>query len=605
MKDKKKKNKMINRIKFLVVVAIIAAFVWFLIVSPMITFRSNEQKLETAAKRYFELNQEKLPTGERIKTLSLQDLYHDAYLDKDITAPYTNKVCSITDSWVKVRRENSEYKYYVYLDCGVLKSNIDHDGPEIKLNGGKEVTVGVGDKYEELGVKSVIDAADGKLKTKDVTIKGSVDTSEIGTYDLQYIAFDKLGNRTSVTRTVNVVKMLKNVVKKDLNGTSNYTGEPDNNFLRLSNMNFRIVGLDDKDNVVIVADEDIANVNYTKLDEWLKYYYKNLNKTTKKMIVKNKYCNMSVDESVLDSTQCNSYTKERNVYIPSIVDVNKAQALDSNFMKPYTMSWVANSKNNKEAYITRNIFYGDEYGKSFLAYDNTFNYGVRPMMTIKGDSLIIAGDGSLLYPYFFDDFESGVGGSLLNEREMGEYVEYGGIVWRVVEAMEDGTTKVISEVSLGNSFDGPNFYSESNKITYNPKERSSVAYHINNGVNEYIDTSKFVAHEIEVPIYKNKIIYGEEVDIKKYKVKLSAPNMYEMFSAQSRASSNYEKTHSYWLSNTSKTDRIGSAITDIGVPVNEEFGDYDAYGVRLVAYFKKGTVITKGYGTRSDPYTVN
>ena len=108
-----------------------------------------------------------------------------------------------------------------------------------------------------------------------------------------------------------------------------------------------------------------------------------------------------------------------------------------------------------------------------------------------------------------------------------------------------------------------------------------------------------------MPIYKNKIIYGEEVDIKKYKVKLSAPNMYEMFSAQSRASSNYEKTHSYWLSNTSKTDRIGSAITDIGVPVNEEFGDYDAYGVRLVAYFKKGTVITKGYGTRSDPYTVN
>ncbi len=600
-----KKKKIINRIKFLIVVAIIAAFVWFLIISPMITFHRNEERLESAAKRYFELNKEKLPTGERIKTLTLQELYHDAYLDEDIRAPYTDKVCSITDSWVKVRRENNEFKYYVYLDCGVLKSDIDHEGPEIKLNGDEEITIGVGDKYEELGVKSVIDANDGKLKTKDVTIKGDVDTSEIGTYDVQYIAFDKLGNRTSVTRTVNVVKMLKNVVKKDLNGTTNYTGEPDNNFLRLSNMNFRIVGLDDKDNVVIVADEDIANVNYTKLDKWLKYYYNNLNKTTKKMIVKSKYCNMNVDESALDTVQCNSYTKARDVYIPSIVDVNKAQALDSNFMKTYTMSWVANKKNDKEAYITRNIFYGDEYGKSFLAYDSTFNYGVRPMMTIKGNSLVIAGDGSLSNPYLFDDFESGMSGSPLNERNMGEYIEYNGIIWRVIDTMEDGTTKVISEVSLGNSFDGPNFYADSTKITYNPKDKSSIAYHVNNSVNEYIDTSKFASHEIEVPVYKNKIIYGEEVETKKYKVKLSVPNMYEMFSAQSRASSNYEKTHSYWLLNTSKADRIASAITDIGVPVNEEFGEYDAYGVRLVAYFKKSTVITKGYGTRTDPYTVD
>lgn len=600
-----KKKKIINRIKFLIVVAIIAAFVWFLVIFPMITFRSNEERLENAARRYFELNQEKLPTGERIKTLSLQELYHDAYLDEDITTPYTNNVCSITDSWVKVRRENNEYKYYVYLDCGVLKSNIDHEGPEIKLNGDTELTIGVGDAYKEPGVKSVIDASDGKLKIKDVTIKGSVDTSEIGNYDINYIAFDKLGNKTSVTRTVKVVKMIKNVVKKDLNGTTNYTGEPGNNFLRLSNMNFRIVGLDEKDNVVIVADEDIANVNHTKIDEWLKYYYKRLNKTTKKMIVKSKYCNMSVDETALDTVQCNSYTDAREVYIPSIVEVNRAQALENNFMKTYTMSWVANKKNAKEAYITRNIFYGDDYGKSFLAYDATFNYGIRPMMTIKGDSLVIAGDGSLLDPYLFDDFESGIGGSPLNERDMGEYIDYNGSIWRIIDTMDDGTTKVIGEISLGNSFEGPNFYTDSTKITYDPKNRSSIAYFVNNGVNEYVDTSKFAGHEIEVPIYKNKIIYGEEVETKKYKVKLSVPNMYEMFSAQSRISSNYAKTHSYWLLNTSKTDRIAGAITDIGVPVNEEIGEYDTYGVRLVAYFKSGTIVTKGYGTRAYPYSVD
>ena len=40
----------------------------------------------------------------------------------------------------------------------------------------------------------------------------------------------------------------------------------------LSNMIFRIFGLDDNDNVIIVADQDIANVNHSKLDK----FYQNL-----------------------------------------------------------------------------------------------------------------------------------------------------------------------------------------------------------------------------------------------------------------------------------------------------------------------------------------
>ena len=73
-------NKMIKSIKLVVTIAIILLFVWFLVVSPMITFRNNEKKLEDAARRYFELNPTQLPTGERIKTLSLKMLYHQSYM---------------------------------------------------------------------------------------------------------------------------------------------------------------------------------------------------------------------------------------------------------------------------------------------------------------------------------------------------------------------------------------------------------------------------------------------------------------------------------------------------------------------------------------------
>lgn len=596
-------KKIIRNIKILIVVALIAAFVWFLVVSPMITFHKNEESLENAAKRYFEINKEQLPTGERVKTITLKELYNDSYLKEDFYSPYSKKSCSITNSWVKVRRENNEFKYYVYLDCGILNSKIDHDGPDIKLNGDSKITLGVDEVYKELGVKSVVDNNDGKLDVKDVTIKGKVDTSKIGTYEIDYIAFDKLSNKTVVTREVSVVKKIKNVVKKDLGNVTNYSGNPTNNYIMLSNMIFRIFGLDDNDNVIIVADQDIANVNHSKLDKWLNYYYKHLNSDAKKMLVKSKFCNMDITDNTLDTLQCNSYTKEKNVYIPSIVEVNKAQAGDTNFMKTFTMSWVSNKKSDKEAYVTRKYFVGDAAGKSFLSYNIDDNYGVRPMMIMNGNTNILGGDGSFLNPYYFEDINIGATSSLVNERKTGEYIEDHGTLWRIIDTMDDGTTKVITVDTLGYGMDSPKIYTEAEIIKYNPNNKNNIAYYINNNLNDYVDTSNFVNHEIEVPIYKDKIIYGKEIETKKYKVKLSAPNMYEMFSAQS-ATEKFANSRSYWLLNTSNTKRKTGAITDIGVPVNEEMQLYDTYGFRLVAYLKKDKVIVSGEGTYYYPYII-
>jgi len=604
------KNKILNNIKLVITVAIIAAFVWFLVVSPMMKFHANEKEMEEAAKRYFEINSNQLPTGERIKTVSLSDLYKGSYLKKDFYAPYSSKTCSIGNSWVKVKRVNGEYEYYVYLECGVLNSSIDHKGPEIKLNGNTEMTLNVDEKYEEPGVKSIVDNSDGKISNDKITIKGSVDTSKVGTYEIEYIASDSLNNKTTVKREVKVVKTFKNVVEKALGKNSNFVGEPNNNYARLSNMVFRIYGFDDDKNVIIVADQDIANVNYTKIDEWLDYYYAHLNKKTKNMIVDSKFCNMDLTDTTLDTVQCNSYTKKRKVYIPSVIEVNKTQG-EGNFMKTNTMSWVANKKSDKEAFLTRNIFFGDEYGKSFLAYDATSNYGVRPMMVIKGDSLVTGGDGTLDNPYQFGDSKRAEGSSLVNTRYTGEFIENSGTLWRIVDVMDDGTTKVISQGTFGNKFndDDSTIFAdpENEKIVYNPKDKNSVAYYINNNASKFIDTKIFINHTIEVPIYKDKIIYGEEVETKKYKAKLSAPNMYEMFSAQSNVDAYYGDStvsRSYWLCNTSKAKGIAGALTDIGVPMNEKIEPYSEFGIRVVAYIKSDSIISSGNGTAVSPYKV-
>lgn len=596
-------NRIGKKWKILLFIVLIFMFLWLVVIHPLRVLRHNEEVLEEAARRYFELNPGQLPTGERVKTLSLLDLYHQSYLKTDLYIPYTRKTCSVNNSWVKVRKEENEYQYYTYLKCGILSSFTDHKGPEIKLNGKKQIQVNMNEDFVDPGVKSVVDRSDGTMDVSSVSITSNVDTSKVGIYSVTYTALDQWNNKSVVRREVQVIQPLSNTVKFLLNGDIYFTGEPENNYIRLSGMLFRIYEIDPNDNIVVVADEDVSNVNYTKLEEWLKYYYNHLNDMTKKMIVEKTYCNDSLTEDQLDSTTCTSYSKKVKITVPSIMDINRVQEENDNFMKPYTLSWTSNRKNKSNAYVTRKAFYGKNFGKSYVAYGVNDNYGIRPMFTIKGDSLIVGGDGTIEDPYVFGDLRQAKAGSLVNERSTGEYISIDGELYRIVETEKDGTTRIISDFTVA-SYGGDvecSASADKEVITYDPKDPGSVAYFINNQVSAYVNTKYFVNHEIKVPVYKKRIVYGEEVETKKYTVKLSAPNMYEMFAAQPRREST---SLSYWLVNSSKAKRTTGLIYTMGVPINEEIPAFEKANIRIVAYLGKKTTIVNGKGTYESPYKI-
>ena len=599
-------KKTISFLKLLVVVVIVALFVWFIFIKPSYNFSKYEKTLEEAAVRYYQLNQTELPTGKRVATVTMQTLYHKSYLKEDFYIPYTDKPCDLKESWVKVRKVDGEYKYYTYLQCGAMKSTVDNKGPEIKLNGSDVVTVDLGSKYKEPGVKSVVDNTDGKMDIKDVIVDSKkVDTEKIGTYKVTYTATDGLKNKTTVERTVEVVSKIKNAVKIANDKKDYYQGSNPANFVRLSGMLFRVIGVDGN-NVRIVADEDIANVNYSGISPWLEdYFMKHISENAKKLLVKNKYCNMKVTNENLNATECTSFTDSRYSYIPSIVDVNLTKDDKStSFMKPETLSWLANEKDDKTAYTTRNVFFGNEAGSDFYADSKTQNYGVRPVLTIKGDTLIKSGNGTSTSPYTFGETKTGKTDEAINTRYSGEYISYGGMLWRIIEVNEDGTTKVVSIENIKK--DGVNIKTnykkvKSDKKIYNPTQKNNVGYYINNKVSEYIDTSYFVNKEIKVPVYKKEIQYGKQKTTEKYKVKLSAPNMYEMFSASAKSAS---RTRSYWLLNSSEEPYYKALVTDAGVVITENVGDFDEYGIRVVANLKKSVSIKKGKGTKDSPYNI-
>ena len=590
-------------LKIFVTVVIVALLAWFLVLKPMFVFKDYEEQFETAARKYFELNSTELPTGTRIGTVSMQTLYHKAYLKEDFYIPYTSEPCDIKESWVKVKKVNGEYKYYTYLKCGALESSVDNDGPEITLKGSDEITLNLGDEYEELGVKSVVDKSDGKLDVSDVTIKSNeVDTSKVGTYEVTYTAYDSLKNKTVVTRKVEVVSKIKNTVEKLTDNKGYYVGQNPDNYVTLSGMMFRIIGVDG-DNVKLVAAEDIANVNYVGIDSWLEYYLEHFNEEGKKLLVKNKYCNMTVTDDTINTTDCTSTTAEQYAYIPSVTDINKTVDETGSFMYPQTLSWTANAKDGDNAYATRNIMFGTTTHSNYYADEKINNYGVRPIITIKGDALITSGTGTLNNPYSFGETKTGKADELISTRYPGEYISYGGILWRIVETNDDGTTKVISvdNIAKDGAILSINYETTSESKIYNPTESGNIGYYINNKVSEFIDTSYFVNKEIEVPIYKSDILYGKETSTKKYKVKLSAPNTYEMFSAQATTDIKYR---SYWLINSSKKQYYKGVVTDAGVVLSGEVSDMATYGIRVVGNLKKSVMITKGKGTLENPYNI-
>ena len=596
------KKKMKKYLKLAIVIIVVVLFLWFLILNPLLTFKGYEKQVEDAAKRYFEINSSQLPTGTRVKTLSVQDLFDQSYLKEDFYVPFSKKPCSITESWVKVRQEDGEYKYYTYLKCGVISSIVDHKGPEITLNGDDSITIDQGSKYEELGVKSVVDNSDGKMNIDDVTIDSSdVNTDVTGSYEVVYTIQDSLNNETRKIRTVNVVSRLESLVKKATNDSGIYTGINPNNYIYFSGMLFRILGVDG-DNVRIVAEQDVSNVNYSAIDEWLDYYYDHINKKSKKYVVKNKYCNMNADDGSISSlTNCSSYTDEQEVSILSASDINQAGPVADNYLYPNSISWVRNSKNDDEAYAVRNVFYNSD--SQYMSFDKDYNFGVRPVITIQGDALVVDGDGTQANPYSIGDFESASTNDLVNTRSTGEYISYSGILWRIIDVDNDGTTKVIANTTLYNNGERVLTYYDTNATSkiYNPTQRGNVGYFINNQASQFVDTEYFANKVVEVPIYKNDIKYGNESTTKKYKVKLSAPDMYEMFSAFNY---NDKAMKSYWLINSSRKQYTKAVISDIGVVMYGNIYDYDEYGVRPVGYLDKDCVIVRGRGTVDNPYII-
>lgn len=601
------KNKIIKIVIVVVVIIVLVLLLWFLYFYPNKVFRDNEKLLEEAGKRYYEINDTRLPNEEgRVISVSLNTLVKQKYLD-GLYEAYGNKLCDLNESNVKAVNKDGDYIYYTYLKCDNRESSVDHEGPVITLNGSKNMTVSRGDKFNDPGVKSVVDNVDGNMDKSSVSIKGEVDTSKVGVYEITYTISDSLANKTEVTRKVSVEESLASTVKSNTeNGY--YVGNVDNNYIYFNNMLFRIVRVNDDNSVLIVSNDALANVDYTNdgrftdsaLDKWLNdYFYNLLEPSYQDLIKSSSWCDDVISSDNITTTECSRQTDKRKVGILSLQDYNLSYDGVSSYLDKSNFSWYANLAEDNKAWAITST---DSYPNTIYSSESTNLLNVVPALNLKASTTILEGDGTYSNPYVVLKRDTARRSSELNKRQVGEYVSYSGYLFRISNILDDGTTEVIMDSVLKSNNQQVDIgYTNGNKQkVYNPNQEGNIGYKIKNDMTRYINTDLFVSKNISVPIYNKNITYQGKKDTKKYKLLITIPSTFDIFSAKSSTAND----SGYWLRDSSKQDNTKAVVRSLGTLTYSNASDNLQAGVKVLAYFDKDVIIESGKGTYLDPYTL-
>lgn len=128
------------------------------------------------------------------------------YVEEGYTAS-DNYDGDITDN-VIVDKQNDLIKYSVRDKSGNYSEIerkiifIDREEPIIELKGGNDIYIYKDNKYIEMGY-TASDNCDGDITNKVIST-GTVDTTKVGTYTINYEVIDSSNNKTSIKRNVTV-----------------------------------------------------------------------------------------------------------------------------------------------------------------------------------------------------------------------------------------------------------------------------------------------------------------------------------------------------------------------------------------------------------------
>lgn len=601
------KNKNIKVVAILLGIAglifIITFILWELLFSKYYLFRQEENIFLDAVKEYYQYRPELLPDKGEIREITLEKMFLENRIES-LYIPNTKDICD-TNSWVRVyHNENGEYEYYVYLKCGKYESNIDHEGPTIELNGDEEIVINYGEAYNELGVKSVVDNEDGKIDISKVEIdSSSVNTNEVGKYKVTYKVRDHINNQTKVTRTVIVAKNLSQTVIEQTDDTNYYKGSVNNNYLLFSGMLFRIVNVNSDGTVKLISEDLVSNLRYTEdtykdsnIDKWLNNVFLE-SISSKDYLVETEYCVGKIN-SLTDTTGACSETITSKVGLLSIDEYNKSFVGTSSYIIDNQPYYLLENKLGTSPVVSW------DSGVRINSTNSDYLLAIRPVITIKSNLYLKAGDGTESDPYKLYDYAYGKEHEKISSRLIGEYINYSGYSLRIIGKTED-SVKVIMTEPLKNSVKNEVLTFVPAKIQnykFDTTTEDSIGYLLNNDYIDFLNDKAIQTTTYNIPINIGGVSY-DSFETTAIKTKLVLPTSYDLFSA---VNSNSAMIGTRYLlldvSVANNTIFMINGGNGIGYEIASDA--FYSYALKLVMQLNGDLKISSGKGTENSPYIV-
>ncbi len=279
-----------------------------------------------------------------------------------------------------------------------------------------------------------------------------------------------------------------------------FKGNKVNNYLKYSGYLFRIVSIDKDNNIKLITDESLTNLVWG-IDDYKTSYVKNwLNNTSNGVFYKslNNPDNYLVDTNfcidTLDSNdiKCKEIQND-SVGLLSLIEYKNAGGSKS-YLNKNNYWWLSNTSSEGVWFVYNDGKLNDvsSLGKEY------YSYGVRPVITIKGDIDLISGEGTLEKPYVIEQESS----NLLKDKNIGSYVNYSNNNWRIIEKNDSYIRLALDGVIKQNDEDYErSFSNNSNVYSIN----SAIGYYLNNNFYETLDHTNMVTGTIYTNRYDSTV----------------------------------------------------------------------------------------------------
>ena len=265
-----------------------------------------------------------------------------------------------------------------------------------------------------------------------------------------------------------------NELFKQINEDFYFTGKSENNYVKYSNILWRIMKINNEKSVTLVADSSLTSLNSGTTTTYEKTYInKWLNKGTEdktgiletnlnnpeKYLAYTRTCKDIVTDT--KSISCKDKIEDTLITVPSIYDYVNTGG-NKGFMNNEEYFYLTNmNKENKEMYI-------DMTGKTNYS-DDTDILGIKPVITLKNTITLKEGDGTKENPYTFEE-EQGL---------LGSYVKLDNDIWRIY-SIEDNIVKLSLNDYLKIDNTEVKYKYSNNGYYHNDTKQGSLAYYLNN-----------------------------------------------------------------------------------------------------------------------------